>query len=224
MCGRYTQSRETAAIETRFKFAPSEIELMPMYNIAPGQTAPVVVGADPRELKLMRWGLIPHWAKEEKIGYRMINARAETLNSKPSFKGLLRKRRCLVLADGFYEWAKSKDKKVKTPLRYILKGGEPFAMAGLWTSWKAPDETWLESYTIITTESNELVAEVHDRMPVILAEEKEGAWLDPRLADPEELAQLLKPYPADLMEGYQVSRRVNSPANEGEELIRSLDG
>jgi len=148
MCGRYTQGRKKVDLEDRFGFVPSEIELKLRFNIAPGQTAPVVVGADLRELKLMRWGLIPHWAREEKIGYRMINARAETLNSKPSFKGLLRKRRCLVLADGFYEWAKSADKKVKTPLRYIVKGGEPFAMAGLWTSWKAPDDSWLESYTI----------------------------------------------------------------------------
>jgi len=224
MCGRYTQSRETAALETRFRFAPSEIELRPRYNIAPGQTAPVVVGGDLRELRLMRWGLIPHWAKEEKIGYRMINARAETLNSKPSFKGLLRKRRCLVLADGFYEWAKSPDKKVKTPLRYILKGGDPFAMAGLWTSWKAPEDIWLESYTIITTNSNDIVAAVHDRMPVILPEEKEGVWLDLGLTDPDELAEVLRPYPADLMEGYEVSRRVNSPANEGKDLIRPLNG
>jgi len=223
MCGRYTQSRDSVYLQDRFKFVPSEIELQPRYNIGPGQTAPVVVGADPRELKLMRWGLIPHWAKEEKIGYRMINARADTLNSKPSFKGLLRKRRCLVLADGFYEWAKSKDMKVKTPFRYILKGGDPFAMAGLWTSWKAPDGSWLESYTIITTDSNELVSAVHDRMPVILPEEKEGTWLDPGMTDPYVLAELLNPYPAGLMEGYEVSRRVNPPANEGEELVRPVE-
>jgi len=216
MCGRYSQGRKRIEVQERFGFGSSDIELQPRYNIAPGQNAPVVVGGDTRKLKLMRWGLIPHWAKEEKIGYRMINARAETLNSKPSFKGLLRKRRCLVLADGFYEWAKSPDKKVKTPLRYILKGGKPFAMAGLWTSWRAPDETWLESYTIITTDSNELVAEVHDRMPVILSQENEEPWLDYGLTDPDELGEILRPYPPNRMERFEVSQRVNSPANEGE--------
>jgi len=128
MCGPYTQGRKKIDLEGRFGFVPSEIELTPRYNIAPGQMVPVVVGGDPRELRLMRWGLIPYWAKEEKIGYRMINARSETLKGKSSFKGLLRKRRCIVLADGFYEWAKSTGSKIKTPLRYILRDGCRFQL------------------------------------------------------------------------------------------------
>ena len=167
---------------------------------------------------MMRWGLVPVWAKDEKIGSSLINARAETVDTKPSFRTAFKKRRCLVLANGFYEWNRE-DKKNKRPFFIRLKNCEPFAFAGLWESWGHDN---LESFTIITTEANELVAQIHDRMPVMLHEKDEGTWLDPDLQAPVKLKTLLKPYPADLMEMYEVSTAVNSSKNDEHTFILPL--
>jgi putative SOS response-associated peptidase YedK len=168
----------------------------------------------------MRWGLVPAWADDLKIGSRMINARSETVTEKASFKTLLRKSRCLVPASGFYEWKKHAGGK--TPYFFGLKGGEPFAFAGLWTVWHTGREDELRSFTIITTGANELMSPVHDRMPVILHEKDEARWLDPMLSKPEDLLPLLAPYPSERMECWEVSPYVNSYRNQGEECVRPL--
>jgi putative SOS response-associated peptidase YedK len=220
MCGRYTQTTDLETLKKRFGFVVSGVRLEPRYNIAPSQEAPVVVREDEKILKIMRWGLVPYWAKDESIGYKMINARAETLTQKPSFKKSLKEKRCLVLADGFYEWRKTEKKGVKIPMRFVLKSREPFALAGLWDVWQKPDGKLLLSFTIITTEANDLMREVHDRMPVILRREYEDMWLDPDLKYVDKLLPLLAPYPSDMMEGYEVSTLVNSPKNDTPECIK----
>lgn len=222
MCGRFARTTEIDELQNRFGFVdPQGILLEPRYNIAPTQMHPVVVvEEDQRVVKLMKWGLVPFWAKDTKIGYKMINARAEGIENKNSFKNPLRKRRCLVIADGFYEWKKA-DKKTKAPYYIKLKSGEPFAFAGLWDRWDKAEES-LESFTIITTDNNELLEPIHNRMPVILHEKDEAKWLDPELKDPEKLKPLLVPYPSDEMEMYEVSTVVNSPKNEVPECIKPL--
>jgi putative SOS response-associated peptidase YedK len=221
MCGRYTLTTKLEILQNRFGFAAGGITLELRYNIAPGQEAPIVVREDTKTLRMMRWGLVPYWAKEDSIGYKMINARAETLTQKPSFKNSFKGRRCLVLADGFYEWRKTEKKSVKIPMRFVLKSREPFAFAGLWDAWQKPDGDILLSFTIITTEANDLMRSIHDRMPVILREKDEGMWLDPDLKDVKKLIPLLTPYPSDMMEGYEVSTLVNSPKNDTPECIES---
>jgi putative SOS response-associated peptidase YedK len=214
------------ALQARFKFEPTDIVLPPRYNLAPGQDAPVIIQEKSRVLKLMHWGLVPSWAKETSTGYKMINARAETLTQKPSFKKSFQRRRCLVPADGFYEWRKNGG-RAKTPLRFVLKSGEPFAFAGLWDIWQGSDEDETEgnnrlpllSFTIITTEANDLIRPIHDRMPVILQPKDEDAWLDPDLKDVNKLVSLLVPYPSDKMMGYEVSSLVNSPKNDTPECL-----
>ncbi len=168
----------------------------------------------------MHWGLIPSWAKDPSIGNKMINARAETLLEKPSFKRLVGKRRCLVLTDGFYEWRKEGKRKV--PMRMLLKTRELFAFAGLWDRWKKPDGNEFQSFTIITIDANDLLRPIHDRMPVILGRDGEEKWLNPDLKDPSELLPLLKPYPSELMEAYDVSPLVNSPRNDRPECILEM--
>ena len=160
----------------------------------------------------MRWGLIPSWAEDPKVAQHMINARAETVAEKPSFRDSLRKRRCLVLADGFYEW--QKQGSVKQPVRIVLKTHEAFGFAGLWNTWESAEGEKINSCTIITTEANELLKAVHDRMPVILDREAEDVWLDPLVVDLAKLLPLLKPYPSDQMELYPVSSIINSPAHD----------
>ncbi len=221
MCGRYTQTANPEALMFRFGFSMQDVALKPRYNLAPGQLAPVVVNEDTKTLVMMQWGLVPSWAKEPSIGYKMINARSETLAEKTSFKRLLPSRRCLILADGFYEWAKLK--KGKAPMRFFLKGGEPFAFAGLWDRWKKPDGNELRTYTIITTQANELLKPVHDRMPVILNREDEDKWLDPEWKDAQKLGELLKPFAADQMESHYVSLMVNSPKNDLAQCIQPVD-
>lgn len=222
MCGRYTQTSKLEDLLDRFRLRQPDFELGPRYNIAPNQEAPVV-GTRPgapgvRSLRLMQWGLVPYWAKGPATGNRMINARAETLTARPAFRDLLPKRRCLVIADGFYEWFK--EGRSKSPMRFVLGSGEPFAFAGLWDGWRRPDTGMLYTFTIVTTPANDLIAKIHDRMPAILSPRDEDRWLDPRTTDPGELSSLLKPYPAALMKGYWVSRAVNSPWNDSAECIR----
>lgn len=217
MCGRYTITVQPELLAERFNAALSPEMSEPRYNAAPTQTLPVILNENGQQIQLLRWGLVPHWSKEPDTGYKMINARAETLEEKSTFRESLRKRRCLVLADGFYEWKKTDDGKV--PMRITLKSGEPFAFAGLWETWKDRDSgELLRTFTIITTTPNDLMVPIHDRMPVILLPEAEKAWLDDA-AGPESWRELLHPYPANLMKAYPVSKLVNSPSNESPALI-----
>lgn len=222
MCGRYALER-IDALQLRFDLPePPPAELTAHYNVAPGQTMPVVVAAgDRRALKSMRWGLIPSWAKDPRIGYRTINARAEGLADKPSFRAPFRRQRCLVPASGFYEWRKDDGRKV--PYFIHRQDGDLVALAGLWDRWRDPAGQEVESYTIITTGPNAVVAPLHDRMPVILEREHEEAWLDPAQHDPHLLALFLKPYAAEPMEAYPVSPAINTVRNNGAELILPLN-
>ena len=220
MCGRYTLTPEQKALQAEFGLPPAPVLHEPRYNIAPSQPAPVVVKEEGQNLlQMMKWGLVPYWAKDPKIGYKLINARAETINQKPSFKTPFKKRRCLVLADGFYEWAKEPGRQVKIPHRFVLKTGRPFAFAGLWDIWKTPLGEPLLSFTIITTGPNELMKPIHDRMPVILHKEDEELWLDTSMSDEGKLLELLRPYDSKEMKQYEVSLDVNSPKQDGPECI-----
>ncbi len=186
--------------------------LAPSYNVAPTrEVAAVLVEDDKRRLEMLRWGLIPSWAKDPAVGNRMTNARSETAEEKPSFRSAFKRRRCLILADGFYEWQKTGDGK--QPYYIRLQNGSPFAFAGLWEVWDKYGEE-IRSCTILTTDANSLVGEVHHRMPVILPSEEYGLWLDPDMGEAEPLLDLLRPYPSDVMEAYPVSRRVNKPSND----------
>ncbi len=221
MCGRYTYfPREFS--DLRLTWNVDEVfGLKPRYNIAPTQEAPVIVqAAGKRTLELFRWGLIPWWAKDPAIGNRMINARAETLAEKPAFKDLLGKRRCLVLADGFYEWRREGKRKI--PMRFKLKSDEPFAFAGLWDSWKQPDGRLLRTYTIVTTEPNDVLRPIHNRMPVMLTNDDARRWL--AVDQISHALSLLKPYPADAMEGYDVPPLVNDPRNDSPECVGPVEG
>lgn len=219
MCGRFTLTLNMEKIAQAFGVEPT-LDSSPRYNIAPTQEVMTVLHekeAQPAHLEWLRWGLIPGWAKEESIGSRMINARAETLAEKPSFKRLLHSRRCLIVADGFYEWKKAA--KGKTPMYITMKDHEPFGFAGLWDLWKAPDGRQLRTCTIITTEPNSLMAEIHNRMPVILAREARDLWLDPEMKDEQALTSILRPYPAEHLTAREVSKLVNSPTIDSAELI-----
>ena len=213
MCGRFALKAPPRSIQEHFHL-PETPDLSSRYNIAPSQSVAVVrhlPGKSFLQLDMLRWGLVPHWAKDMKIGYKMINARAETLAQKPSFRSAFKKRRCLIAADGFYEWHHSGT--VKQPYYVQLKGGAVFAFAGLWESWNSPDGTILESCTIITTTPNELIGPIHDRMPVIISPEKYDTWLqDP--TPKQDLQELILPYPAEKMAAYRVSSQVNSPQND----------
>jgi putative SOS response-associated peptidase YedK len=221
MCGRYTVAVDPQLLAERFNVALPE-DIAPRFNVAP--TDPVLTVTERstgRELLIARWGLVPHWAKDAKGGARMINARAESLAEKPAYRPLLAKGRCLILADGFYEWRHDPDGK-RRPVRYTLEGAEPFGFAGLWTGRHDPEaDEWLRTCTIITTTANELVAPVHDRMPVILPRESEDAWLDRGVAVGEALA-LLQPYPSELMHAADASMPVNSVKNDDERLLDPL--
>lgn len=217
MCGRYTLTYDIETLAKTFH-ATTNLRTSARYNIAPTQEVVSVLRNGGRHLDLLRWGLVPTWAKEESIGSKMINARAETLAEKPSFKRLLKSRRCLIVADGFYEW-KHEARGPKTPMYITLRDHEPFAFAGLWDSWKSPAGNILRTCTIITTDANELVAPIHNRMPVILPTQIQDEWLDLEQSDEGFLLHLLKPYnPAEMMVR-PVSRLVNDPKREGAELI-----
>jgi putative SOS response-associated peptidase YedK len=213
MCGRFTSSQRRETIAERFQIGVPD-GYRERYNLAPAQPALIVRERDgEREALMARWGLLPHWAKDERIAYKLINARAETLVEKPAFRSLVGKHRCLVVADGFYEWRLGAGGK-KEPLHFRLGDGAPFAFAGLWTSRTDPGTGDLvESCTIVTTRPNELVAPVHDRMPVILPRELEADWLDPAISKEHALA-LLEPYAAELMTALPASTRVNSVRND----------
>jgi putative SOS response-associated peptidase YedK len=200
------------AIEDEFSIEESEITIEPRYNIAPTQNIAVIIQDKGRKLTTFRWGLIPSWVKDPAIGNNLINARSETLLEKPSFKNAFKKRRCLIIADGFFEWKKSGQEKI--PMYIHLKTEKPFAFAGIWETWKSPDGKAVHSCAIITTVPNELMLAIHNRMPVILAKKDEATWID--IPNPAEnnLIDLLKPYPAEAMTAYQVSKIVNSSHND----------
>ncbi len=220
MCGRFTLATDGAQLAAQFAL-PEPPQLGPRYNIAPTQSVAVVRSAAVgRELVLMRWGLVPMWAKDPSIGSRMINARAETAAEKPAFRTALRQRRCLLPADGFYEWQATPDGK--QPFYFHMADAAPFALAGLWERWKSPAGAPLESCTILTTEANDLLCPFHDRMPVIVAPADYARWLDPALRDPEAVHDLLAPYDADSMAAHPVSRDVNRVANDGPQLVAPL--
>jgi putative SOS response-associated peptidase YedK len=218
MCGRYSLV-PTESIAARFDIQQQQLTLTPRYNVAPSQAMPVVVRNSPNRLVEMQWGLIPSWSKEPRAQFSTINARAETITKSPVFGGPFKSRRCLVPASGFYEWQRTE--QGKQPFCIRLKDAELFAFAGLYDVWHDADGNELYSYTVITTAPNDLVASIHNRMPVILRQEDEDAWLD-KASDPARLLALLKAYPAEKMEAYPVSRAVNSPANEGAELMQAV--
>ena len=219
MCGRYTYfPAEFADLRVRWNLEGDPPFFANRYNICPGQNVPVVIQARARNrLGAMRWGLIPSWAKDEKIGYKMINARVETLTEKPSFRWLVESRRCLILSNGFYEWRK--DGTRKAPVFIYLKTKAIFAFAGLWELWHKADGERLASCTILTCGANELMAPIHNRMPVILQPSDESKWLDVAHAPYEPLQPILASYPADLMSLHEVSTMVNAPANNRPECI-----
>lgn len=219
MCGRFTLAADPATIQAAFPWVAVPGEMTPRYNIAPTQPVAVIPNDGQNRLDFFVWGLIPFWAKDPKIGSRMINARSETLAEKPSFKNAYRRRRCLVLADGFYEWHKAPGQRAKTPYYIQMESREPFAFGGLWETWHNGDGSEIKSCTIITTEPNALVSRVHNRMPVVLAAEAYQDWLDPEEREPESLNDLLGPFPAEEMTAYPVSTLVNSPANDVPEVI-----
>ena len=224
MCGRYSLFADYPVLIERFHIEETAIDegqYAPSYNVAPSQQIVAVINdGNKNRLGTLRWGLIPPWAKDERIGYKMINARSETVAEKPSFRNAFKKKRCLVVADSFYEWQRKDGEKI--PMRIKLKTGEPFAFAALWESWKAPDGKTVNTCSILTTEANSLMKSIHDRMPVILTKEDEKIWLDPHVEDIEILKGLLKPYKAEEMEAYRVSEEVNSPKNNKPELIEKV--
>lgn len=215
MCGRYTLATPVGRLAEEFGFDSSSTEFRTSYNVAPTRQVPVVLAeGGKRRLEMLRWGLVPSWADDPGIGARMINARSETAPEKPSFRRAFRDRRCLIPADGFYEW--KRENGGKQPYYFRMQGGRPFAFAGLWESWTKDGE--IRSCAILTTAANEVVAGIHERMPVILPSRHYEAWLDPE-AERDELTDLLVPYPGDDLETYPVSRFVNSPGNDDPRCI-----
>ena len=219
MCGRFTLWLQFGDLIKAFpEFEFSDV-LEPRYNIAPTQSVAVVPNDGERQVRLFHWGLVPFWAKDPSIGNRMINARGETAAEKPAFRAAYQRRRCLILADGFYEWQKVPGERTKTPTYIRMASGDPFAFAGLWEVWRpktdSEDEVApLASCTIITTRPNELVAPIHNRMPVILPRDSYDRWLTPEVVPSRSLDELLVPYPAEAMIAHPVSRYVNSPGND----------
>lgn len=224
MCGRFTIFANFTDIMNRFDIeAGIQEELYkPSYNVAPSHSVLSVINDGTKNrLGYLQWGLIPPWAKDEKIGNKMINARAETLMEKSSFRHAYQKKRCLILADSYYEWKRNSG-HTKIPMRIKLKSDELFAMAGLWERWISPEGKSIFTCTIITTASNNLTKEIHDRMPVILKPEDEKTWLDPTIQEPKKLQHLLRPLSEEVMEAYEVSSLVNSPKFNSPDLIKQI--
>lgn len=224
MCGRFTLTASLEEVMERFDIQEefSEDSFRPSYNIAPTDHVLAVVNdGQHNRLGQLKWGLVPSWSKDEKSGSRMINARSESVAEKTSFKQAFQKRRCLVVADSFYEWKKTDDGKI--PYRIKLNSGGLFAMAGIWERWNSPDGEALSTCSILTTDANDTMADIHDRMPVILEPEAEQIWMNPVIEDTAALQDLLKPYPDDQLEMYEVSTKVNSPKNNSPDLIQRAE-
>jgi putative SOS response-associated peptidase YedK len=220
MCGRYTLSQSEESIAAAFGITAIP-KLLPRYNIAPTQPVPTVLlrNESQRQLQLLHWGLIPSWAKDPSMGAKMINARAETIAEKPSFRSAFRRRRCLIVADGFYEWQR-RDKR-KQPYYFRVGAGELFAFAGLWEHWQNAAGDEIESCTIVTTDPNDLMQSIHDRMPVILHPQDYDRWLDPA-TDSSRLLELLRPFEANEMQHYPVSLEVNNPRHDSPNCIQPV--
>jgi len=219
MCGRFSFSPNEIIIEERFDLEIEEGIYTPRYNCAPTQNLAVISNNDPYRLSFYRWGLVPFWAKDLSIGNKMINAKSETILEKSSFKAPFKRRRCLVPADGFYEWKKEKEGKV--PVRILMKDESLFGMAGIWDTWKGEDGVLVNSFAIITTHPNELMESIHNRMPVIIHKENEDEWL--RGDNINYLTEFLRPYPSEFMKAYAVSTLVNSPRNDTPEVLKNVE-
>lgn len=223
MCGRFTLSQSPESLEAAFRL-PTVPAIPPSYNIAPSQPVPVVRQpgevAD-RELTFLLWGLVPSWSKDPKMGSRLINARAETVTEKPAFRSAFKRRRCLVVADGFYEWQRSDGQK--QPFYFCIDDRQPFGFAGLWEHWEGGDGSVIESCTILTTAANEVLRPIHDRMPVILPPDQYDLWLDSSIQAADRLLPLLKPYEPTQMQAYPVSPKVNSPRYDSPDCIQPLE-
>ena len=220
MCGRFSFSPLAKIIEDRFDVKVDATQYRPRFNCAPSQNLAVISNSKPDELSFYRWGLIPFWAKDKSIGNKMINAKAETITEKASFKNSFKRKRCLVLSDGFYEWKKINPKE-KIPYRIKMEDDSLFAMAGIWDSWKNEEGEYINSFAIITTSPNDLMANIHLRMPVILEQKEEKTWLEENNSDV--LKSLLKPFPAESMTAYPISKLVNSPTNDSPEILNSVE-
>lgn len=219
MCGRFTLTVNPADLQDNFANYNFPSRFAPRFNIAPTQPVLAIPNDGKNKADFFVWGLIPSWAKDPSIGNRLINARGETLAKKPSFRGGYKYKRCLILADGFYEWKQQPGTKTKVPHFIHMKNRKPFAFAGLWDEWFGSDGSQVRSCTIITTEPNELMATLHNRMPVILPSNAYTQWLNTTPQTPESLQPLLKPYPAEEMAAYAVSTLVNNPKNERAECV-----
>lgn len=222
MCGRFTLTVDPADLKEHYQNTSFPEKYAPRYNIAPSQAVLAIANDGKNAADFFLWGLIPSWAKDASIGNRMINARGETLAEKPAYRGAYKYKRCLIPADGFYEWKSQPGTKTKLPYFIHMKSGEPFAFAGLWDEWHAADGSPIRTCTIITTTPNTLMAPIHDRMPVILRPEDYGEWLDTNPRTPDSLQHLIKAFSADRMEAYPVSALVNSPSNDRAELVRPV--
>jgi putative SOS response-associated peptidase YedK len=223
MCGRFTLTIDPAHLQEAFPWAIIPDDLNPRFNIAPSQPVAVIPNTGEKIVSMYKWGLIPSWSKDPSIGERMINARSESLTEKPSFRNAYRRRRCLILADGFYEWKASLGNKSKQPIFIRLIDSIPFAFAGLWEHWSATDGSEIRSCTIITTQPNSLLETIHNRMPVILHPDSYELWISPEDHPSSELNELLVPYPSSEMLAYPVSKKVNSPLNDSPDLINPVD-
>jgi putative SOS response-associated peptidase YedK len=219
MCGRFTLTTTAADLEEAFPGVEGFEGLAPRYNIAPSQPVAVIANTGENRVELYRWGLIPSWARDPGIGNRLINARGESLSEKPSFRVVYKRRRCLVVADGFYEWRAQPGGRVKIPMFVRLMSSRPFAFAGLWDEWRTPEGEPLRTCTIVTTTPNALMQMIHNRMPVILGPTAHALWLDSGEQRAERLDALLRPYAAEEMTAYPVSRFVNSPQNDSPACI-----
>jgi putative SOS response-associated peptidase YedK len=219
MCGRFTLTVDPVDLQDAFPEFTFPAQIVPRYNVAPTQPILVLPNDGSYKADFFVWGLIPSWARDTTIGSRLINARAETLAEKPSFRSAYKYHRCLIFADGFYEWQTRPGNSARVPHLIRLKSGKPFAFAGLWEHWQSPDGSEVHSATIITTTPNGLMAPIHDRMPVILSRDSYAQWLAPLPRASLELKNLLVPYPAEEMQAYPISTLVNSPANDRPEVL-----
>lgn len=222
MCGRFTSLLTPELLKVIYEISVP-VTCEPSYNIAPTQQVLVVRDdfSGNRQATAMRWGLIPSWSKDSSSSARMINARSETVHEKPAFRHAIRARRCLIPAHGFYEW--SKTGSTKTPHYITLKDGSPLSFAGIWEAWNSPAGEIVESFSILTTQANSLIEQIHDRMPVILHRAEHQIWLDRTVNDPLDLQRLYQPYPSELLQEWAVTNLVNSPRNDGPELIQPQD-
>lgn len=220
MCGRFVLTADTDTIQLAFDLTTMPDQHAPRFNIAPSQPIAVITNENSKVLTFHKWGLLPSWAKDPKMGNKMINARAETAAEKPAFRAAFKRRRCLIPADGFFEWQKRAGGKV--PMFIHMKDYSPFAFAGLWEIWYSPEGDELRTATILTTDPNDLMAEIHNRMPVILERKDYAQWLSPDDQKASDLMPLMKPFDSSNMGAYAVSTYVNSPANDSPEAIEPV--